>query len=145
MAEKVRCYPFDMKGTDLAFEMVKTYFETVGLETDFHTVYEETKLLTDYYEERKAEEFLQKQVEQIIGRIELLEIDADRLTAYSTDGLSEAFGFGDIEYFNGIKLFNKVIDRLGVDIDQKNRYEMFDRIYEGGMQKRTVEHNRNSR
>ncbi len=142
VAEKVRCYPFDIKGTDLAFEMVKTYFETVGLETDFHTVYEETKLLTYYYEERKAEELLQKQVEQIIGTIELVGIDSDRLTEYSANVLSEVFGFGDMEYFNGIKLFNKVIDRLGVDIDQQNRYEMFARIYEGGIKKRDYEYNR---
>ena len=36
VAEKVRCYPFDEKGTDSAFEMVKTYFETVGLLSLIH-------------------------------------------------------------------------------------------------------------
>lgn len=87
--------------------LVKTYFETVGLETDFHTVYEETKLLTDYYEEQKAEEFLQERVEQVIGTMEFLEIDADRITAYSVDVLSEMFSFEDMENFNGIKLFNQ--------------------------------------
>lgn len=35
-AEKVRCYPFDTRGTDSAFEIVKAYFETVGLSTDFN-------------------------------------------------------------------------------------------------------------
>ena len=35
-----------------------------------------------------------------------------------------------MEYFAGIKLFNKVIDRLGVDMDQQKRYEVFDHIYE---------------
>ena len=55
VAEKVRCYPFDTRGTDSAFAMVKAYFETVGLSTDFSSVYEEAKLLTDYYEEHKAE------------------------------------------------------------------------------------------
>ena len=42
VAEKVRCYPFDEKGTDSAFEMVTTYFETVCNPTDslhlFHNV-----------------------------------------------------------------------------------------------------------
>lgn len=38
-----------------------------------------------------------------------------------------------MEYFAGIKLFNKVIDRLGVDMDQQKRYEVFDHIYEAGM------------
>lgn len=50
VAEKVRCYPFDDKGTDKAFEMVRTYFEKIGMDTSFDSVYEETKLLTDYYE-----------------------------------------------------------------------------------------------
>ena len=65
VAEKVRCYPFDDKGTDAAFEMVRTYFEKIGMDTSFDSVYEETKLLTDYYEKLKAEEFIQKQTEQI--------------------------------------------------------------------------------
>ena len=58
IAEKVRCYPFDDKGTDAAFEMVRTYFEKIGMDTSFHSVYEESKILTDYYEKQKAEEFI---------------------------------------------------------------------------------------
>ena len=142
VAEKVHCYPFDIEGTDLAFEMVKTYFETVGLEVDFHTVYEEAMLLIDYYEQQKAEEFIQERMKQIIGTMERMGIDADRLTEYSTDVLSEVFSFRDMEYFTGIKLLNKVVDRLGVDLDQQRRYELFDQIYAEGMQKRDYKHNR---
>ena len=79
VAEKVRCYPFDEKGTDSAFEMVTTYFETVGLYTDFHTVYEEARLLTDYYEKQTAEEFIQKRTEQIIEIMGLLGIQCRQL------------------------------------------------------------------
>ncbi len=142
VAEKVHCYPFDIEGTDLAFEMVKTYFETVGLEVDFHTVYEEAMLLIDYYEQQKAEEFIQERMKQIIGTMERMGIDADRLTEYSTDVLSEVFSFRDMEYFTGIKLLNKVVDRLVVDLDQQRRYELFDQIYAEGMQKRDYKHNR---
>lgn len=52
---------------------------------------------------------------------------------------------GDMEYFAGIKLFNKVIDRIGVDMDQQKRYEVFDHIYEAGMREKKVERNGNSR
>ena len=44
-----------------------------------------------------------------------------------------------MEYFVGIKLFNKVIDRLGVDMDQQKRYEVFDHIYEAGMREKKGE------
>ena len=50
---------------------------------------------------------------QIIGVMELLGLDAGNLARYSADVLFEVFGFGDMEHFAGIKLFNKVIDRLG--------------------------------
>ncbi len=145
VAEKVCCYLFDIEGTDSTFEMVKAYFETVGLDTDSHTVYEEAKLLTDYYEEQRTKEFIQERTERIIGTMELLGIDAGRITEYSTDVLSEVFGFWDMEYFAGIKLFNKVIDRLGADMNQQGRYELFDRIYEEGMREKKVERDRNSR
>ena len=59
--------------------------------------------------------------------------------------LSKVFGFEDMEYFVGIKLFNNVIDRLGVDIDRQRRYEVFDRIYEEGMREKKFEQSRNSR
>ena len=59
--------------------------------------------------------------------------------------LSKVFGFEDMEYFAGIKLFNNVIDRLGVDIDLQRRYEVFDRIYEEGMRGKKFEQSRNSR
>lgn len=145
VAEKIRCYPFDDKGTDSAFAMVRAYFEKIGMDTSFDSVYEETKLLTDYYEKQKEEEFIQEKIEQIIGAMILLGLDAGNLAEYSADVLFEVLELGDTEYFAGIKLFNKVIDRLGVDMDQQKRYEVFDRIYEAGMREKKVERNRNSR
>ena len=115
------------------------------MDTSFDSVYEETKLLTDYYEKQKSEATIQVQTEQIVERLELLGIDSSRLTEYSADILSKVFDFEDMEYFAGIKLFNKVIDRLGVDMDQQKRYEVFDRIYEAGMREKKVERDRNGR
>ena len=58
VAEKVFCYPFDAKGIESAFEMVRAYFEKIDMDTGFHSVYEEAKLLSDYYEKQKVEEFI---------------------------------------------------------------------------------------
>lgn len=119
-----------------AFEMVRDYFEKIGMDTSFNSVYEEAKLLTDYYEKQKAEEFIGERTEQVIKTMDLLGIDAKRLTEYSADVLSEVFGFGEMEYFAGIKLFNKVIDRLGVEMERQRHYEVFDQIYEAGMREK---------
>lgn len=143
--EKVSCYQFDVKGTDSAFEMVKAYFETVGLSTDFNSVYDETKLLMDYYEEQNAEEYIRERTEQIIEKMDLIGIDTGKITEYSADVLSEVFGFEDMEYFAGIKMFNKVLDKLDVDMDLQKRYEVFDRIYEERLCEKEVEQKRNSR
>ncbi len=145
VAEKVRCYPFDDKGTDAAFEMVQAYFEKIGMDTSFHSVYEESKLLTDYYEKQKVEEFIGERAERVIETMKLFGISSGRVAEYSADVLSEVFGFGDMEYFAGMKLFSRVIDRLGVDMDQQRRYEVFDRIYEEGMREKKFERGRNSR
>ncbi len=139
VAEKVRCYPFDTRGIDAAFEVVKAYFETVGLSTDFNSVYEEANLLTECYEKQKAEGFIWERTEQVIEKIDMMGIDAGKITEYSSDVLSMVFGFEDMEYYTGIKLFNKVLDRLGVDMAHQERYEVFDRIYEEGMREEKVE------
>lgn len=130
VAEKVRCYPFDDKGTDAAFEMVRTYFEKIGMDTSFDSVYEETKLLTDYYEKLKAEEFIQKQTEQIIEKMDMMGIDTEKFSEYPVDVLSKVFDFGDMEYFAGIKMFNQIRDKLGGNMAHQERYELFDRIYQ---------------
>lgn len=145
VAEKVRCYPFDDKGTDAAFEMVRTYFEKIGVDTSFDSVYEETKLLTDYYEEHKSEEFIQERAEQIKEKMNMLGIDAGKISECPVDVLSKVFNYGDMEYFAGIKMFNRVIDKLGVNMAHQERYEVFDRIYEEGMQAKRDEYKRNSR
>lgn len=145
VAEKVRCYPFDDKGTDGAFDMVRTYFEKIGMDTSFDSVYEETKLLTDYYEEHKAEEFIQERAEQIKEKMNMLGIDEGKISECPVDVLSKVFNFGDMEYFAGIKMFNRVIDKLGVNMTHQERYEVFDRIYEEGMQAKKDEYKRNSR
>ena len=143
--EKVRCYPFDTKGIDSAFEMVKAYFNSVGLSADFDSVYEETKLLTDYYEKQKAEELLQEQTEQIIEKMDMMGVDAERFTEYPADVLSEVFDFGDMEYFAGIKMFNQVLNKLGIDMTHQERYEVFDKIYEEGMRDKKIKNSRNNR
>lgn len=145
VAEKVSCYPFDDKGTDAAFEMVKAYFEKISMDTSFNSVYDEAKFLTDYYEKQKAEEFIGERAEQVIGAMKWMGVDAGRFAEYPADVLSEVFDFGDMEYFAGLKLFNKVIDRLGVEIERQRRYEVFDRIYEEGMREKKVERSRKSR
>ena len=145
VAEKVCCYPFDAKGTESAFEMVRAYFEKIDMDTGFHSVYEEAKLLSDYYEQQKAEEFIGERAERVIETMKFLGIDAGRMADYSTDVLSEVFSFGDMEYFAGIKLFNRVIDRLEINMEQQKRYEVFDRIYTESMQEKQDERDRYSR
>lgn len=145
VAEKVRCYPFDDKGTDGAFDMVRTYFEKIGMDTSSDSVYEDTKLLTDYYEEHKAEEFIQERAEQIKEKMNMLGIDEGKISEWPVDVLSKVFNFGDIEFFAGIKMFNCVIDKLEANMTYQERYEVFDRIYEEGMQAKKDECKRNSR
>lgn len=145
VAEKVFCYPFDTKGIESAFEMVRAYFEKIDMDTGFHSVYEEAKLLSDYYEKQKEEEFIGERAERVIETMKLLGIDAGRMAECSTDVLSEVFSFGDMEYFAGIKLFNRVIDGLEINMEQQKRYEVFDRIYTESMQEKQDERDRYSR
>ncbi len=139
VAEKVACYPFDAMGTEAAFDMVKDYFARIGMDSDFNSVYEEMKLLTDYYEAQKAEELIGEKAEQVIENIELLGIEADSLERYAPDMLVEVFGFDNLDYSAGVKLFHRVLDRLDVKMSQWEQYEMFDRIYQEGMRERNVE------
>ena len=42
--------------------------------------------------------------------MDMMGIDTEKFSEYLADVLSRAFDFGDMEYFVGIKLFNRVID-----------------------------------
>jgi len=136
VSEKIRCYPFDKLGTGNVYDMVKEYFEKVGISADFDSVYEEARLLMDYYEKYNMEENIEKKVEQIIGIIEVMEMDGAGLREYPADVLGEVFDVRNMEYFTGIKVFNKVLDRMGIRMEKEERYEMFDRIYEEGVKEK---------
>lgn len=83
--------------------------------------------------------------EQIIEKMNMLGVDAEKIAEYPVDVLSTAFGFGDMEYFAGIRMFNRVIDKWGVNMTHQERYEVFDRIYEEGMRAKKDKYKRNSR
>lgn len=138
VVEKVRCYPFDKIGTGNVFDMVKEYFESVGMSTDFDSVYEEARVLLGYYEKHNMEENIDKKVEQILGIMKVMDMDVADLREYPADVLGEVFDVRDMEYFTGIKVFNKVMDRLGIRMEKEERYEMFDRIYEEGVKEKNV-------
>ena len=114
-------------------------------EFSLHKFWKQSKLLTDYYEKQKVEEFIQEQTEQIIEKMNMLGIDAGKISECPVDVLSKVFNFGDMEYFAGIKMFNRVIDKLGVNMTHQERYEVFDRIYEEGMRAKKDKYKWNSR
>ena len=142
VVEKVRCYPFDKIGTGNVFDMVKEYFESVGMSTDFDSVYEEARVLMGYYEKHNMDENIDKKVEQILGIMKVMEMDRAGLREYPVEVLGEVFDVRDMECFVGLKVFNKVLDRLGVRMEKEERYEVFDRIYEEGVRGKKMEKNR---
>ena len=140
--ERVHCYPFDKEGTEKAYDMVKEYFKEVGISADFDSVYEEVRALVDYYEKNRLEDVIEKKAEQIIGVMEVIGMEAARLKEYPGDMLGQVFEVKDMEYFVGVKVFNKVLDKLGARMENLERYEVFDRIYEEGVREKKVEKNR---
>ena len=97
----------------------------------------------DDYRERLEQIKLQKKDNR--KKLKAVERCLERDGSLAEAELEYRIPVGDMEYFAGIKLFNKVIDRLGVDMDQQKRYEVFDHIDEDGMREKKGERNRNSR
>lgn len=145
VAEKVRCYGFDTKRTDKAFDMVRAYFQSVGMDAGFDDVYEEAKLLADYCAKEVAEHQISAKVGQIIKGIDMCDIELNQLSKYPADFLAMVFDFSDVDYYTGIKLFNTVLNRKGVCLEYQERYELFEKIYEERMREKRQENNRDGR
>ena len=145
VAEKVRCYGFDTKGTDKAVDMVRVYFQSVGMDAEFDDVYEEAKLLTDYCAKEVMEHQINAKVRQIIKGIDICNIELNQLSKYPADFLAMVFDFSDVDYYTGIKLFNTVLNRKGVCLNHQEQYELFEKIYEEGMREKKWENSRGGR
>ena len=78
----------------------------------------------------------------MFGVMEVMGMEAARLKEYPTEMLGQVFEVRDMEYFVGVKVFNKVLDKLGVRMENLERYEVFDRIYEEGVREKKVEKER---
>ena len=44
----------------------------------------------------------------------MLRIDVEKFIEYPTAMISEEFEFGEMEYFSRIKMFNRMLDKLGL-------------------------------
>jgi hypothetical protein len=71
VAEKVRCYGCDMNDIENAFDVVKSYFESVGMNAGFDEIYEEAKFLANYSARGEAEHLISRKVEQILQRMDV--------------------------------------------------------------------------
>lgn len=143
--EKVCAFGFETKGTDKAFDMVKAYFESVGMDAGFNAIYEETKLLTDYCEKEAEEHQISEKVEQILQKLDVWNIGSEQLLVYPKDILSEVFDLQDMDYYTGIKVFGAVLDRKVVRMESQAKYELFEKIYEEGMQEKSLENTKGGR
>lgn len=145
IAEKVRCYNLNTKGTEKAFDMVRTYFQSVGMFAGFDDIYEEAKLLTNYCERSSAEGMMNEKVEQILQKIDMWDINMKQISKYSVNILSKVFDFDDVDYYIGLKLFSAVLNRKSVSLEHQERYELFEKIYEEGMREKRQKKNRDGR
>ena len=136
VAEKVRCYCCDMNDIENAFDVVKAYFEAVGMNAGFDEIYEEAKLLADYSAREEAEHLISRKVEQILQRMDVWGVNPEQLIRYPVYVLSEVFDLTDVDYYTGIKVFGAVLDRKGVHLGQQEKYELFEKIYEEGMREK---------
>lgn len=84
----------------------------------------------------------EKKAEKIIGVMEVIGMDVARLKEYPTDMLGQVFEVKDMEYFVGVKVFNRVLDKLRARMENLERCEVFDRIYEEGVREKKVEKER---
>ena len=50
----------------------------------------------------------------ITEKIDVLGIDVEKFIEYPAAMISEAFEFGEMEYFSRIKMFNRMLDKLGL-------------------------------
>lgn len=136
VAEKVRCYGCDMNDIENAFDVVKSYFESVGMNAGFDEIYEEAKLLADYSEREETENLISRKVGQILQRMDVWDVNPEQLIRYPVYALSEVFDLKDVDYYTGIKVFGAVLDRKGVHLGQQEKYELFEKIYEEGMREK---------
>lgn len=136
VAEKVRCYGCDMNDIENVFDVVKSYFESVGMNAGFDEIYEEAKLLVDYSAREEAEHLISRKVEQILQRMDMWDVNPEQLIRYPVYILSEVFDLTDVDYYTGIKVFGAVLNRKGVHLGQQEKYELYEKIYEEGMREK---------
>ena len=145
VAEKVLCYGCDMNDIENAFDAVKAYFESVGMNAGFDEIYEEAKLLADYSAREEAEYLISRKVEQILQRMDVWDVNPKLLIRYPVYVLSEVFDLIDVDYYTGIKVFGAVLDRKGVHLGQQEKYELYEKIYEEGMREKKQDNRKGGR
>lgn len=145
VAEKIRRYGCDMNDIENTFDVVKAYFESVGMNAGFDEIYEEAKILADYSARVEVEYLISRKVEQILQRMDVWGVNPEQLIKYPVYVLSEMFDLTDVDYYTGIKVFDVVLDRKGVHLGQQEKYELYEKIYEEGMREKKQDNKKGGR
>ncbi len=140
--EKALCYPLESKDFSAVYKLVESYFKSVGMDTSFTDVYDEAKMLTDYYEKKQSDRFVEQRAQLAEDKFKQMALDANKLVSYPIDMLANVFGVTDVEYGVGIKIFARVLQRIGAKIGWMEQYELFDKVYSEGMREKNQENRR---
>ncbi len=147
VVERVSCYPFESHDIQDIYDMIYKYFKKVGLDADFESVWNEVELLKGYYDNQKLEQIIDERVGQAVDKLKWMDFEANKLNEYPIWLLAEVFEFTDMDYYAGMKVFDKTLETLGVKMSQNKRYELYDKIYDESIKERkqVYDKSRNSR
>ena len=123
LQEKITILGLQMSDTMTSiFEKVKQYFENNGFDVSFDELYEEAKLLTKAVQK----DAIADRVEKVVRELELY----GSYPYLKTFVKANAFKFDVSDASGNLELFIKVMDKLGVKLENDVLYEEYQKIYD---------------
>lgn len=123
LQEKITILGLQMSDTMKSiFEKVKQYFENNGFDVLFDELYEEAKLLTKAVQK----DAIADRVEKVVRELELY----GSYPYLKTFVKANAFKFDVSDASGNLELFIKVMDKLGVELENDVLYEEYQKIYD---------------
>lgn len=123
LQEKITILGLQMSDTMTSiFEKVKQYFENNGFDVSFDELYEEAKLLT----KAAQKDAIADRVEKVVRELELY----GSYPYLKTFVKANAFKFDVSDASGNLELFIKVMDKLGVKLENDALYEEYQKIYD---------------
>lgn len=133
LQEKAERFPFESLSDDKAFNYFMDYLTKIGSSMGFSEAYDEFDEFSQYWDKMQEEKLVEREVEKSMHLCDTMGMTPELFEQASADIRAIVFHLEELDYKVGVKVYRRILEKLGIQKDLMEVYDEFDEVYKESM------------